>query len=502
MIWILTSSGFCQVYNCLPKGNLGRADIKNCPHSRFQSGEELWTYDVHRDGFLQIDTSESAVWKAKTGEKFWQNIEVVEVRLRCSNGKYVLPDRHNGNAISTTDKESTWTNLKIVQVEPHCFAFKAFHSNLAFETYLCANPDLGTISGTRDLTGWVRFTIVPFGANSRKFALKTFHGTYLCLSDSGDSCWACRVGIVWSDTFCLTSTVLGRDAFLDYAASKKIPVTQTKAKPWSTDENMYHISFEAGILEDPATTPPKDMWELTVDPEDAPNTPERISITFAKGVPTKLENHNTKSTHTDPLDIFLQLSAHGIGRIDIVENRFVGIKSRGFYETPSTILRAAHVDPRAGLRDANAQKLSEIIYNGFWYSPEREFLMAGVEASQATVNGTAKLKLYKGSVIVEGRTSPASLYDADIASMDEAGGFNPADSTGFIKINSIRLKGRVAEERPWVSEPVHYSVLSKILRDLIGSNNVQLKRMLNKVQNISMFICHRSLPRRYLEAFE
>ncbi|KAI8799302.1 argininosuccinate synthase [Cladochytrium replicatum] len=252
----------------------------------------------------------------------------------------------------------------------------------------------------------------------------------------------------------------GRQALLDYAASKNIPVTQTKAKPWSTDENMYHISFEAGILEDPATTPPKDMWKLTVDPEDAPNTPERISITFENGVPVKLENHTHPSTHTDALDIFLQLNAlgraHGIGRIDIVENRFVGIKSRGCYETPGgTILRAAHVDLEGlvldrevrRLRDASAQKLAELIYNGFWYSPEREFLMAGVEQSQATVNGTVKLKLYKGNVIIEGRTSPASLYDADIASMDVAGGFNPADSTGFIKINSIRLKAAVSQKK-------------------------------------------------------
>ncbi|KAI8800172.1 argininosuccinate synthase [Cladochytrium replicatum] len=233
-----------------------------------------------------------------------------------------------------------------------------------------------------------------------------------------------------------------RQALLDYAASKNIPVTQTKAKPWSTDENMYHISFEAGILEDPATTPPKDMWKLlTVDPEDAPNTPPSESpFTFEKGVPVKLVNHTHPSTRTDALDIFLQLNAlgraHGIGR------------------PGGTILREAHVDLEGlvldrefrRLRDASPQKLAELIYNGFWYSPEREFMMAGVGQSQATVNGTVKLKLYKGSVIVEGRTSRASLYDADIASMDVAGGFNSADSTGFIKI-SIRLKAAVSQKK-------------------------------------------------------
>ncbi|KAJ3292160.1 argininosuccinate synthetase [Borealophlyctis nickersoniae] len=245
----------------------------------------------------------------------------------------------------------------------------------------------------------------------------------------------------------------GRPALLAYAAEKGIPVVQTAAKPWSTDENLYHISFEAGILEDPSVCPPKDMWKLTVDPEDAPNVPERIAITFKAGIPVKVENTTDKKTvHTDSLELFLYLNAlgrkHGIGRIDIVENRFIGIKSRGCYETPGgTILRAAHVDLEGltldrevrRLRDQFSQRLSEVIYNGLWYSAEREFLMASVDQSQSTVNGTVHLKLYKGNVIVEGRTSPNSLYDSKIASMDEAGGFNPSDSEGFIKIQSIRL---------------------------------------------------------------
>ncbi|KAI8916079.1 argininosuccinate synthase [Gorgonomyces haynaldii] len=252
----------------------------------------------------------------------------------------------------------------------------------------------------------------------------------------------------------------GRPALLKYAEEKGIPVVQTAAKPWSTDENLYHISYEAGILEDPNTTPPKDMWKLTANPEDAPNTPEHLEITFENGIPTKLQIKSTQKTYTDALEIFLELNAqgrkHGVGRIDIVENRFIGIKSRGCYETPAgTILRAAHVDLEGlvldrevrRLKDTLAQRLAEIVYNGLWYSAEREFIMASVEHSQKVVNGVVKIKLYKGNCIIEGRSSPYSLYDEKIASMDETDGFNPEASDGFIRIQSIRLKAHVAQQK-------------------------------------------------------
>jgi argininosuccinate synthase len=193
----------------------------------------------------------------------------------------------------------------------------------------------------------------------------------------------------------------GRPALLAYAAEKGIPVVQTAAKPWSTDENLYHISYEAGILENPLTAPPKDMWKLTTDPEDAPNTPERISIFFKNGIPYKVENRDTKKViENKDLELFLYLNElgrkHGVGRLDIVENRFIGIKSRGCYETPGgTILRTAHVDLEGvtldrevrRLKDQFTQRLAEIIYNGFWFSAEREFLMASITHSQKVVNG-------------------------------------------------------------------------------------------------------------------
>jgi argininosuccinate synthase len=245
----------------------------------------------------------------------------------------------------------------------------------------------------------------------------------------------------------------GRSDLLAYAAEKGIPVQQTAAKPWSTDENLYHISFEAGILEDPNITPPANMWKLTVNPEEAPDTPEHIAITFKAGIPVKVENLGDGHVETDALDLFLYLNnlgrKHGVGRVDIVENRFIGIKSRGCYETPGgTILRAAHVDLEGlamdrearRLRDSLGVRLSEILYNGYWFTAEREIIQAAVTESQKYIDGTVKCKLYKGSVTMEGRTSPNSLYDQDLSSMDIAGGFHPLDSEGFIKIQSIRLK--------------------------------------------------------------
>lgn len=211
----------------------------------------------------------------------------------------------------------------------------------------------------------------------------------------------------------------GRQALLAYAAEMSIPVTQTTAKPWSTDENLFHISYEAGILEDPNTTPPVDMWKLTTAPENAPETPERLTIEFKAGLPIKVDVADGK-TYTDPVEIFLALNAlgrkHGVGRIDIVENRFIGVKSRGCYESPgATILRAAHVDLEGLTLDRNVRALrdqfvtiefSRILYNGHFFTPEREFITSAIPASQRTVNGLVRLKLYKGGVVIEGRESP------------------------------------------------------------------------------------------------
>jgi argininosuccinate synthase len=216
---------------------------------------------------------------------------------------------------------------------------------------------------------------------------------------------------------------------------------------------LFHISYEAGILEDPNTTPPDDMWKLTASLEAAPGA-EKISIEFKAGLPVKVDIPEQGKTITDEVDIFMTLNAlgrkHGIGRIDIVENRFIGVKSRGCYESPgATILRAAHVDLEGLTLDRNVRalrdqfltiELSKILYNGHFFTPEREFITAAIPASQRTVNGTVRLKLFKGNVVVEGRVSDEGLYDERESSMDELGGFEPVDTTGFIQIESIRIK--------------------------------------------------------------
>ncbi len=237
----------------------------------------------------------------------------------------------------------------------------------------------------------------------------------------------------------------GRQALLSYAAEKQIPVKQTVAKPWSTDENLFHISYEAGILEDPNTTPPADMWKLTSSLDDAPTSPEFISIEFKAGLPVKVTVGS--ETHTDAVDIFLALNSlgrkHGIGRIDIVENRFIGVKSRGCYESPgATILRVAHIDLEGLTLDRNVRalrdqfvtiELGRILYNGHFFTPEREFVMSAIPASQRTVNGIVRLKLYKGNVVVEGRSS------------DEVSckiGFVCCSADGFCRVYMMRSNRR------------------------------------------------------------
>ncbi|TGO85972.1 hypothetical protein BPOR_0347g00040 [Botrytis porri] len=237
----------------------------------------------------------------------------------------------------------------------------------------------------------------------------------------------------------------GRNDLLEYAAKAGIPVSSTKAKPWSMDENLAHCSYEAGILEDPD--------KLTVDPLKAPDQPEDFTLVFEKGLPKKLITNG--KTITDSVELFLESNAiarrHGVGRIDIVENRFIGLKSRGCYETPGlTCLRSAHVDLEGLVMDREVRALrdqfvtfnySKILYNGLYFSPEREFIEESIVASQKNVNGQVRCRVYKGTFSVLSRSSDTEkLYDASESSMDEIGSFAPADTTGFISVQSIRLK--------------------------------------------------------------
>jgi len=248
----------------------------------------------------------------------------------------------------------------------------------------------------------------------------------------------------------------GRKEMIDYCARHKVPVQASVSKPYSMDRNLLHISYEAGILEDTwfdAYAPKnKDMFLLSVDPEDAPDKPQYITLDFEKGNCVAI---NGKSL--SPLEVMRRLNKmggkHGIGRVDLVENRFVGMKSRGVYETPGgAILHFAHRQMESitmdrevmHIRDSLTPKYAELVYNGFWFAPEREILQALVTESQRNVTGTVRLKLYKGNIMTAGRKSPVTLYNPDIATMeaDPTNAYNQNDATGFINLNALRLKVR------------------------------------------------------------
>jgi argininosuccinate synthase len=248
----------------------------------------------------------------------------------------------------------------------------------------------------------------------------------------------------------------GRKEMIEYCHKHGVDVEASAAKPYSMDRNLLHISFEAGILEDTwfdAFSPKnKNMFKLSVSPEDAPDKCAQVTLDFEKGNCIAINDRALS-----PLEVMRKLNElggkHGIGRVDLVENRFVGMKSRGVYETPGgAILHFAHRQVESitmdrevmHIRDSLIPKYAELVYNGFWYAPEREALQALVSESQKKVTGTVKLKLYKGNIMTAGRKSPVSLYSSDIATMeaDSEGAYNQSDATGFINLNALRLKVR------------------------------------------------------------
>ena len=246
--------------------------------------------------------------------------------------------------------------------------------------------------------------------------------------------------------------LLSRDKLLAYADKHGIPVDFKKRKggaPYSMDANLLHISYEGGVLEDPDFAPEDDMWRWTKSPEKAQAKPQIIELTYARGDVVAIDGKKLS-----PAQVLTQLNKiggeHGIGRLDKVENRFVGMKSRGCYETPGgTILLSGHraiesitLDREVlALKDDLMPRYARMIYNGFWFSPERELLQKLIDASQTTVNGTVKLKLFKGGITVVGRNSPDSLFDAKISTFEDDGGaYDQADAGGFIKLNALRLR--------------------------------------------------------------
>ncbi len=245
----------------------------------------------------------------------------------------------------------------------------------------------------------------------------------------------------------------GRKDLLAFAREHGIPVEATAEKPYSSDENLMHRSYEAGMLEDPDATPPDDMFKLTRSVADAPDRPDDLVIHFKDAMPVRVENREAGVDLTEPLPLFEYLNEvggkHGVGRVDMVENRFVGIKSRGVYETPGgTVLHHALRDLEGvamdrevlRLRDMLSPRFAEIIYNGFWFSPEMDFVRAAFDQSEDLIDGQVRVRLLKGNVIPLGRSSSSSLYDQELSSMDVAGGYDQEDARGFIRINALRLR--------------------------------------------------------------
>jgi argininosuccinate synthase len=250
--------------------------------------------------------------------------------------------------------------------------------------------------------------------------------------------------------------IKGRQEAMDFAQEHGIPVKATKSQPWSSDDNLMHISFEAGILEDPAVRPPKEMFEYSVDPKDAPNEAEIIELEFEQGEAVTLNGKKLS-----PAAMLTELNKiggkHGIGRIDMVESRYVGMKSRGVYETPGgTILMAAHRDLEAltldgaviNLKETLMPRFASLVYNGYWFSSEMDCLKALLNESQKFVTGKVRLELYKGNIICIGRESKYSMYNMMVVSMDDdKGAYDQTDAAGFIKLHSLPLKAHAARSK-------------------------------------------------------
>jgi argininosuccinate synthase len=246
-----------------------------------------------------------------------------------------------------------------------------------------------------------------------------------------------------------------RRELIEYAERHAIPVTATKAKPYSMDLNLFHVSYEGGILEDPWEPPPEEIFQMTVSPEKAPDRPQEVEIEYEAGNPIGVDGKAMS-----PAALLAHLNrlggAHGIGRVDLVENRYIGMKSRGVYETPGgTILHVAHrglesltMDREVlHFRDSLISRFAALIYNGYWFSPEREMIQAAIDEAQKDVTGTARVKLYKGSCTLAGRKSRQSLYRLDIATFEEDEVYNQKDAEGFIRLNALRLKIRAQRKK-------------------------------------------------------
>jgi len=322
------------------------------------------------------------------------------------------------------------------------FVFPALKANAVYEgTYLLGTSLARPIVARRqiEIAHKEGADAVCHGATGKGNDQVRFEMTYMALDPD------IKIISAWKDE---NWSLNSRESMIDYAERYNIPIKSTKKSPYSEDRNLLHISHEGGLLEDLWVEPPEDIFVMSVSPENAPDRATYVEITFEKGTPVAVDGEEMRPAQL--LDHMNTLAGeNGIGRVDMVENRFVGMKSRGIYETPGgTALWSAHrametitMDREVMLiRDSIMPRYAQIIYNGFWYSPEREMLQKMVDESQKDVTGTVRLKLYKGNCMPVGVKAPVSLYSEDLATFEKDEVYNQKDATGFIRLNALRLK--------------------------------------------------------------
>ncbi len=322
------------------------------------------------------------------------------------------------------------------------YVFPAFRANALYEgQYLLGTSLARPLIAKRqvEIARAEGADAVSHGATGKGNDQVRFELTYLALEPG------IRIIAPWREW-----SLRSRSDLMAFARARGIPVPTTPAKPYSTDRNLLHISYEGGILEDPWSAPPEDLYTLSVPPEKAPDVPEIVEIAFERGDPVAVNGERLSPasllSHVNRL-----AGRHGIGRVDVVENRFVGMKSRGVYETPGgTVLRAAHIAMESitldrevvHLRDSLIPRYSELVYYGFWFSPEMAMLQKTMDEAQKDVSGVVRMKLYKGNCYVLGRRSEASLYREDFATFEDDTVYSQKDAEGFIRLNALRLRIR------------------------------------------------------------
>ena len=383
-----------------------------------------------------LDTSVILKWLQQT-----YNCEVVTFTADLGQGEELEPARAKARLMGVKEENIFIDDLREEFVRD--YVFPMMRANALYEgLYLLGTSIARPLIAKRqiEIAKMVGADAVSHGATGKGNDQVRFELGYYALSPD------IKIIAPWRE-WELTS----RTALIAFAEEHQIPVPRDKRgeSPFSTDANMLHTSSEGKVLEDPWDEVPDYVYSRTVNPEDAPDTPEVITVDFERGDAVAVNGEGmSPATALSTLNEYGR--RHGIGRLDLVENRFVGMKSRGIYETPGgTILHLAHrgieqltLDRGAAhLKDELAPRYAELLYNGFWFSPEREMLQAAIDHSQVRVSGTVRLKLYKGSVIVTGRKSPNSLYSEKVVTFeDDAGAYDQRDAEGFIKLNALRLR--------------------------------------------------------------